>query len=116
MRKTLAIFVSVIYALIGLVVGFFIGAFFDSDVIFLTLPIVCAIIGGFGCYFSRRVDEKCDKCGALWSVELENTQTLTQNAIKEKTTNYLVGEEKLIYRCKQCGCALSKIQQYKRKV
>lgn len=145
MKKALAIFISIILAFVGFGVGGFVGSE-DNNVISGIVGIVCALAFSFGYYYYRKNKEKCKKCGALWSVKLSSTETLTQSAISEtektgitddlsvviarhkdgtpkyygkkdvyKTTNYLVGEEKLIYRCDKCGDEVSKVQKYKRK-
>ena len=147
MRKTLAIFLSAIVAILGFIVGVVGSVVLNgNDMMFWILSILCAIAFGFGYFYFRKYKEKCKKCGELWSVRFVGKETLTQNAISEtkkvgsniedrnnlierrprdnfpiygtkdvyKTTNYLVGEEKLIYRCDKCGDESSKIKQYKR--
>lgn len=143
MRKTFVILTSIFLAFVGFGVGGFVGSE-DNNVISGIVGIVCALAFSFGYYYYRKNKEKCKKCGALWSVKLSSTETLTQSAISEtkrvgsttdfnnivehseqggrrygstdvyKTTNYLVGEERLIYRCDKCGDEVSKIQKYKR--
>lgn len=147
MRKALAIFLSVIVAILGFIVGVVGSVVLNgNDMMFWILSILCTITFGFGYFYFRKYKEKCKKCGELWSVRFVGKETLTQNAISEtkkvgsniedrnnlierrprdnfpiygrkdvyKTTNYLVGEEKLIYRCDKCGDESSKIKQYKR--
>lgn len=145
MRKALAIFISIILAFVGLYIGNLIGGK-DNNVVGIIVGIVCALAFSFGYYYYRKNKEKCKKCGALWSVKLSNTETLTQSVVSEtektstvndynivvernreglpkyygkkdiyKTTNYLVGEEKLTYRCDKCGDEVSKVQKYKRR-
>lgn len=146
MTKALAIFISIILAFVGFGIGGLIGIQYNN-IIGVIAGIVCALAFSFGYYHYRKDKEKCKKCGALWSVKLSSTETLTQNVVSEtkkrdtvidhniilernkhngmpsrygtkdvyETTNYLVGEEKLIYRCDKCGDEVSKTQTYKRK-
>lgn len=104
------------------------------------------LLFGFGMYYYRKDKEKCKKCGEFWSVQYSHSETLSQSTVSETmktgmgvdtdkwlktkngdptrygtkeyytTTNYLVGQEKLIYRCKKCGNETSKTKNFKRKV
>ena len=114
MKKIWVIFLSIIYFFVAWFAVFAVSAvFIESDIIWL-IATICALLFAIFYYFSRKDDEKCQKCGALWSVKFIDKATLTQSAIKQKMTTYLVGDEKLIYRCNQCGNETSKVQRYKR--
>ena len=145
MRKTFVILTSIFLAFVGFGIGGLIGSE-DNNTVGGIVGIVCALVFSFGYYYYRKNKEKCKKCGALWSVKLSSTETLTQSVLSEtektsttsdynivvernkdgtprhygkkdvyKTTNYLVGEERLTYRCEKCGYEVSKVQKYKRK-
>lgn len=147
MRQALAIFMSVIFAFVGFMVGAFVGGnfFADSKALQTTCAVVGALLFAVGTYFHRRDKEQCKKCGALWSVRHASTETLSQNVVNKtetkkyagqdytqrkytqtgrfmgygdryetETTTYLVGEEKLVYRCNKCGNETSKIKKFKR--
>lgn len=147
MRQALAIFMSIIFAFVGFIVGVFVGGHFfaDSNVLQITCAVVGALLFAVGTYFYRRDKEQCKKCGALWSVKHANTETLSQNVVNETETKkyqgqdytqrkytatgrfmgygdryetttktYLVGEEKLIYRCNKCGNETSTTKKFKR--
>ena len=90
------------------------GLFVESNGIVFGVAILGSFLFALIYYFSRKDNEKCQKCGALWSVKFIDKATLTQSAIKQKMTTYLVGDEKLIYHCNQCGNETSKVQIYKR--
>ena len=149
MRKILAIFLSVIVAILGFGVGAFISSMVleSSDIISWILAVLCALAFGFGYFYFRKYKEKCKKCGELWSVRFVGARTLRQSVVRHtektgtvpnynivvernrnkdrtprhygkkdvyRTTNYLVGEEKLTYRCDKCGNETSKIKKFKR--
>lgn len=150
MRQALAIFMSVIFAFVGFIVGAFVGGHFFAES--NTLQIICAVVGallfGVGTYFYRRDKEQCKKCGALWSVKFSHAEILSQSSVSEtkrtgsgyadtnnvlkrnangdptkygikydyQTTHYLVGEEKLIYRCNKCGNETSATRTFKKRV
>lgn len=144
MRQALAIFMSVIFAFVGFMVGAFVGGSFfaDSNALRTTCAVVGALLFAVGTYFYRRDKEQCKKCGALWSVRHASTETLSQSPVSEtkvayreqtfirdsrgratgygepkpiyETKNYLVGEEKLVYRCNKCGNETNKTKKFKR--
>lgn len=144
MRQALAVFVGVVFGFAGLIVGVFVGGYFfaDSNALQITCGVVGALLFGVGTYFYRRDKEQCKKCGALWSVKHASTETLHQNVVSEtkkvgsetvfirdsrgrptgvdtprpiyETKNYLVGEEKLIYRCEKCGNETSGTRKFKK--
>ena len=82
MRKALAIFLSVIVAILGFIVGVVGSVVLNgNDMMFWILSILCTITFGFGYFYFRKYKEKCKKCGELWSVRFVGKETLTQNAI-----------------------------------
>lgn len=144
MRQALAIFMSIIFAFVGFIIGVLVGGYFfaDSNALQITFGVLGALLFGVGTYFYRRDKEQCKKCGALWSVRHTSTETLSQSSVSEtkvaytkptfirdsrgratgygesekvyETKNYLVGQEKLIYRCEKCGNETSKTRKFKK--
>lgn len=149
MRKALAVFVGVIFGIVGFFVGIFAAEYFFTDSTFAAWAgaILGALIFGFGTYFYRKNNEKCAKCGALWSVKFSHTEILSQSTVSEttrsggyadtnkilkrdkngdpirygvkydyNTKNYLVGQERLVYQCRNCGNETSKTREFKKQV
>ena len=95
MRQVLAIFMSIIFAFVGFIVGMLVGGYFfaDSNALQITFGVVGALLFAVGTYFYRRNKEQCKKCGALWSVRHAGTETLHQNVVNKTETKKYSGQD-----------------------